>query len=266
MKYERKASLAIVFLIACYLIYKINQNITIYTFYNEDSLIEILEQKINLYDCNGKVVDSRKLKQKILDYAFLNLDDDNFDELAILTRRPMHRFGKEIIIFKLNKEIVEMYRKDFSELKPWKLAKGDIDGDGRDELSIGVYKKTPFHQVMAKRPFIYYYEDERLIPKWRGSRLSMPFDDYCFYDIDRDKIDELISIEVLQNGEKILDTYKWRGFGFEGLLRSKSFNDIRDMRVESNSVLVKIVEKGEDYIGEIMVQDDTLIIERVNSE
>ena len=65
---------------------------------------------------------------------------------------------------------------------PWKIQIGDVDGDGKDEIGIGVYKKAKFHPVMAKRPFIYGWDGKKLYPKWLGSRLSRPFKDFVLAD------------------------------------------------------------------------------------
>jgi len=63
-------------------------------------------------------------------------------------------------------------------LNPWKVQAADVDGDGKVEIGIGVYKKARFHPVMAKRPFIYGWDGKTLYPKWLGSRLSRPFTDF----------------------------------------------------------------------------------------
>lgn len=164
----------------------------------------------------------------------------------------------------MEEDIVEIYRKDFSEFSPWKIAIGDVDGDGIDDISIGVYKESPLHPVMAKRPFIYNFIDGDLKPLWRGSRLSKPFTDYNFFDIDGDGIDELISIEILSNDRKSINTYKWKGFGFEGYMESTSFEDLSDLVVESDTPYVQVKEGRDNYRGLIKVDDHNLIIERVD--
>lgn len=265
MKYLNKIILFIVsvfFIMTCLIS---TSHLTIIVPINEYKHIEIVNNEVILYNL-GQKIDSYKLKEKLFDYTYADVDGNDSKELIILTKGIMNRFGKEIIILKLESEILEVYREDYSDLKPWKVTSGDVDGDEKDEISIGVYKKTPLHQVMAKRPFIYYYEDNRLLPKWRGSRLSKPFDDYDFYDIDGDGIDELISIELLQNGQKVINTYKWRGFGFEGFLQSESYDNIKDLIVGDTSVFMTIEEKERDYQGLIKLEEDILKIERMNNE
>ncbi|WP_313233473.1 hypothetical protein [Tissierella praeacuta] len=202
-----------------------------------------------------------EIKDKVVDYAIGNINGDNIDYLVVLTGSRWRKFGKEVIIYSL-KDMKEIYRRNFSEFKPWKIAIGDIDGDGKDEVSVGMYKKSPLHQVMAKRPFIYSFENGRLEPKWRGSRLSKPFTDYDFYDIDGDSIDEIISVEILESNRKIINTYKWKGFGFEGYLESKDYEDLKDLTIENERVYIGIKEGRDKYLGVVKLKDNNLIIER----
>lgn len=114
---------------------------------------------------------------------------------------------------------------DLSATKPMKVQLGDVNGDGINEVAVCVYKTTKFHPVMAKRPFFFDLVEGQLIPVWLGSRLSRPFDDYILYDIDADAIDEIISIEQLENGGRVLAIYNWKGFGFEMLTQSEEFEE-----------------------------------------
>lgn len=70
-----------------------------------------------------------------------------------------------INLIKDNKLVLE---EDINNLNVWKLEIGDIDGDGVDEIALGVYTESPLHPVEAKRPFIYKFNGDKLIPKWRG--------------------------------------------------------------------------------------------------
>jgi hypothetical protein len=116
-----------------------------------------------------------------------------------------------------------LYRIDLAGIRPMKVQLGDINGDGVCEISVCVYKTTTFHPVLAKRPFFFDLVDGNLIPVWLGSRLSRPFDDYILYDIDGDGIDEIISVERLEDGGRVLAVYDWAGFGFEMRAQSRGF-------------------------------------------
>lgn len=107
------------------------------------------------------------------------------------------------------------FQSDLSEIKPLKIQVGDIDGDGVKEIAVCVYKTAKFHPVPAKRPFFYRLNEGKLEDVWLGSRLARPFDDYILFDVDQDGIDEIIAIEALENGNKVIAVYDWKGFGFE---------------------------------------------------
>lgn len=170
----------------------------------------------------------------------------------------------DVVIYSMEEGLLEIFRKDFTEFNPWKITMGDVDGDGIDDISIGVYKESPLHPVMAKRPFIYNYTDGDLKPLWRGSRLSKPFTDYDFMDMDGEGIDELISIETLSDDRKVINTYQWKGFGFEGYKESRAFEDLRDLKVEEDRAYVQVQEGKDHYIGIIKLDQQNLVIERVN--
>lgn len=200
------------------------------------------------------------LGERAIDYASGDIDGDGEEEIVVLTKKIFSKYGKQVVIYSSTDN--EIYRSDFSELNPWKVTIGDIDGDGTDEISIGVYKETIFHPIMDKRPFIYSFKDGGLHPKWRGSRLSRPFTEYIFYDIDENRVDEIISIEILENEEKLINTYKWKGFGFEGFEESKSYEDIDDLRIENSEIYIDVKDKDGRYVGIIKLSDDNIIIEK----
>lgn len=227
--------------------------------YDNNSYVKVHKNRITIYNDKNEEMDTLTLKEGIKEYSI-----PTPSQLVLLTGGNFSKYGKDVVIFSLDGEIKEMYREDFSRLKPWKITTGDIDGDGKCEVSIGVYKKTPFHQVMAKRPFIYSFENNKLVPKWRGSRLSKPFTDYDFCDIDGDGIDEIVSIEILEDNKKVINTYKWEGFGFEGFLQSKSFEDVKKLTVKRGIIYVEVKDKGNKYLARVEIENNNIKIERVN--
>lgn len=171
------------------------------------------------------------VREKVVSSCKSDMDNDGIEEELYLTGEKGSIYGSDLVIRTEDKEIG---RYDLEALKPWKVQAMDVDGDGIKEISIGVYKTAKFHPVMAKRPFIYNWNGEDgLSPKWLGSRLSRPFDDYIFSDIDEDGMDELISIELLSNGRKVINSYKWKGFGFEGTGESRDFQDITALQKQN---------------------------------
>lgn len=168
----------------------------------------------------------------LLSVSIGDLGNDNKNELVMILKRPGDEYGKSLVIVSLQKDRgnrIQVY--DMKNLNPWRVHIADVDGDGIKELSIGVYKKARLDPVMAKRPFLYAWNGKTIYPKWLGSRLSRPFDDYVFCDVNDDSVDELISVELADNGSKLINVYRWKSFGFEGIAESSLFEDISHIRV-----------------------------------
>ena len=138
---------------------------------------------------------------------------------------------------------------NLESLKPMKVMVGDINGDGLNEISLCVYKSTKFHPELAKRPFFYLLESNKLAPIWRGSCLSRPFDDYELFDMDDDGIDEIVAIERLEDGKRILAVYSWLNFGFVKDSESEGCNGKLSFKsIDNFSDKVKMVTKnGKNY-------------------
>ena len=151
---------------------------------------------------------------------------------------------------------------DLTGIKPLKVQIGDINGDGVNEVAICVYKTAKFHEVMAKRPFFFDLVEGNLIPVWLGSRLSRPFDDYILFDINEDGLDEVISIEHTQNGNRIVAVYIWKGFGFEMLTESAELDaplqfDTEPPRTSGNMAEIGIIKgKSEKLIIAFSVNEN----------
>ena len=237
------------------------------------------KNKIYIYTRTGKKIYGYKAgdsNSKIFSSFISDLDADGTDELLLVVGKDKNEYGEYLLILKpelalqgaisgTNAEkptigdadaqpaavsdiqatlgLKQIYRFDMKEINPWKVQTCDVDGDGSKEISVGVYKKAVFHPVMAKRPFIYNWSDGHMSPKWLGSRLARPFDDYVFCDINSDGKDELISEELIADGSKAINTYGWKGFGFESTGGSGSYEDILKIRkitgpaIEINAVM-----------------------------
>jgi len=188
------------------------------------------------------------VKEKAVSSCKSDLDIDGLEEELYLTAKKGSIYGKDLVIRANGKEIG---RYNLEALNPWKVMVMDVDGDGIKEISVGVYKTAKFHPVMAKRPFIYNWNGEGgLSPKWLGSRLSRPFDDYIFLDIDEDGMEELVSIELLSNGRMVLNSYKWKGFGFEGMGESRDYQEITALQKKASS------EKGISMVSADVKEDE----------
>lgn len=191
------------------------------------------------------------------DFKSGNLFGGQEEFLIVLTGKRWEEYGKEIVIYSLENGKKEIFRKNIENLKPWSIQVGDVDYDNIDEIGIGVYKESPLHPIMAKRPFIYNFDGLDLMPKWRGSRLSRPFSEFVLFDIDNDGTCEIVSIEELEDGRNIVNSYKWKGFGFEGFEESEIYEEIYGFKIQEGDLKVLIKDGNKNvYIKVFDIENE----------
>ena len=107
------------------------------------------------------------------------------------------------------------------EHNPWLIRGGRWDE--RRILFVGAVMPVHFDPQPHRRPQIFEVlggDQPRLRPIWLGSSLSRPFVDVIFVDIDGDGEDELAAVELTRSGDLLIQVYRWRGSGFEGVAAS----------------------------------------------
>jgi hypothetical protein len=134
----------------------------------------------------------------------------SFLHLSLAASRRQERHGQVVTDGFLH---IRSHR-ELDGLSPWKVRLADVDGDGAQELILGVRKRARFDPVMRRRLFVYAWPD--WAPRWLGSRLSLPFEDFAFVDCDGDGKDDLLALELAADGRRRLMRYEWNGFGFTG--------------------------------------------------
>jgi hypothetical protein len=123
--------------------------------------------------------------------------------------------------------------------KPWKMEIADVDGDGRREIIVGVFKSTKFFPKPHNCLFVYGFSFKRAFPKWLGSALGRAFMDFTFIDLDGEKGDELIALETTLEGKTGLSQYKWNGFGFTLESRQGEWQTARILGETNGSVSIE---------------------------
>ncbi len=206
----------------------------------------------------------------ILDFDIGDIDDDQVDEILVLSKEVGSKYGKALIIFKpifIDEKISLdiMYTNDLSEIKPWKIEVCEVDGDGDKDIFIGVYKSTLYYPGMENRPFFFNFQDGKLVKKWTGSKVRQAFTDACFVDFNGDGIDEFVVLEEKDNGEKVITAYYWFGFGFIMIGESKTYEKIESIMVttiEEKEYIRAVIEKQNSKKIILQLTDNALIERR----
>lgn len=162
---------------------------------------------------------------------------DGAINVLLLTGEDSCNYGDQLEIYKFDdeKELEHLFTKSFKGMNPWQIKTCDINGDGTKELGITMYKKTKYQPFMANRPYIYYWKEDELQAMWRGSSLSRPFSDYGYIDIDKDGKSEIVALEALENSDKVIHIYKWKGFGFESFRQGGSMTSVDQFTVDDEN-------------------------------
>ncbi len=185
----------------------------------KENSLSIEKEKIILMDSKKKnIADIFRVTkfEEIKDYCSIERNGQT-NYLFLIIGKNSETRGNRVVLLSLMKGKLENIWEGLKEkYNPWKILTQDVDGDGKLEICIGVWKKARFHPVFDNRLFVFGFEDGQIFPKWLGSRLSSPMLDFGFADVDQDGLCELISLELQRNGRHRIISYKWTGFGFEG--------------------------------------------------
>ncbi|HAZ36577.1 MAG TPA: hypothetical protein DCY71_01830 [Clostridiaceae bacterium] len=231
--------------------------IKIDTIFKKHTNILVENNEIKVYEKQKIIVSHNFDSMEIQSYAIGDINNDNNDEVILVLKNKGDKFGCQIIILNAN-NLNGIYKSNYENINPWKVDIGDADGDGIKDICIGAYTTTRFYKGFDKRPYIYNFINNDLYPKWLGSRLSRPFEDYAFFDVDNDGADEIVAIEKLEDCRKILNSYKWKGFGLEGFAESDYFDDIKEINKKDNKLFVKVLVNNKWQTKRIIYKDGKL--------
>ena len=199
----------------------------------DNKIYKVYEKNNYLYikKNNGfnKIIDER-----IIDFKIYNLDNDENDEILIITKHEAKEHGSDFIIYDTEEvgdsiKSKEIYRQDFYDIKPWKVDACNLDNDGETDIFIGVYKDTVFYKDIRNRPFFYSWNGEQLNKKWLGSfftdweLIDIAFGDY--YNLGYD----VVAVLEKNNDSYRVSYYKFIGFGFENMDTSEIYTNVRSI-------------------------------------
>ena len=177
---------------------------------------------------------SKFIDEELFSYKIYNIDNDENDEILAISMHESKEYGSDFIIYDIEEadgtiKEKEIYRQDFSDIKPWKVDACNLDNDGETDIFIGVYKDTVFYKDVRKRPFFYSWNGERLNKKWLGSfftdwdLVDIAFGDY--YNLGYD----LAAILEKNNDSYRIGYYKFIGFGFLNMDTSEIYTNVKSI-------------------------------------
>ena len=199
----------------------------------EQNVYKIYEKDNYLFLKTNKEYD-KIINEKIIDFKIYDIDSDENDDILVLTKNETNKYGSELVIYETEKvdeqiKTKEIFRWDFSEIKPWMIGACNLDNDGETDIFIGVHKDTVFYKDVRNRPFFYSWDGQRLNKKWLGSFFSdweladITFGDY--YNLGYD----LAAVLEKNNDSYRVGYYKFIGFGFENMDTSIIYTNVRSI-------------------------------------
>ena len=114
------------------------------------------------------------------------------------------------------------------------LQRGDVNGDGRDDILVGLNQRSKLDTKVKPRLHIYNVDERRgFRPLWRGSALSRPFRQVLLWP-RRTRGCDLVAIETSASQEsrgfEWFSVYRWNGFGFRVLWSTPVRGKISELR------------------------------------
>ncbi|HWR59479.1 MAG TPA: CapA family protein [Thermodesulfovibrionales bacterium] len=187
--------------------------------------IVVYRNKISTEDLQGNKVDSITIPFKseaITDAAYIS-DSQGSTIYFILKGKKDGRLGFadfDISSGKLGEPHVDSH----TEHNPWRIYPCDLNGSGIRKLCVGVRKTTRFDKTIANRLYVYGRSKEGIFPVWFGTRLGLPFLDFAICDIDRDGVEEVITLSKERNGNRMVVSFKHGDFNFDmaGIIEPES--------------------------------------------
>lgn len=206
--------------------------------------LQINDMKYNIFIKDGKLFKNDIFPEKlsdeiILDHKIYDIDSDKNDELLLITKKNKeHTYGKDFVIFEIETienslKLIELYRQDFTQLRPWKIDACNLDNDGETDIFIGVYKDTTYYKDVRRRPFFYSWDGKNLNKKWLGSFFTdWELADISFGDYLNTGYDVAAVLEKSINDEYRVGLYNFIGFGFEHMKTINAGNSPKDVSIE----------------------------------
>jgi hypothetical protein len=131
--------------------------------------------------------------------------------------------------------------------RPWSLAVGDVDGDGRREVALGLFKGTRLWPRPHRTVSFYAWKGRVATRKFSASRLTLPMREFFLLNVDADRADEMLAVERGKDGRWSLATYKWNYFGFDLTARQGAWNSVQVLAVNPARRIARLRADGREF-------------------
>lgn len=197
-----------------------------------------------------------KKEEVIIDVAI-----DDSTAFAITSMAGHSDYGDTLVVFHQSDKNGwdRVYDNDFKDLKPWKIAIADVDGDKEKEIITAVCKTVHFDKTEKNRLFVFNYMDGKLVKKWTGSQIAGNWVDFNVGDFAPMDGSEVVFIRRTDEGERV-SVYYWYYFGFLQLAESNDYKDITGISIiGENRILMTYKKDRKKQTLTLMAQDGKLV-------
>lgn len=147
---------------------------------------------------------------------------------------------RPLVVRKGGKTVAEAMRKEWN---PWRLEAADVDGDGKQDLIVGIVKATRYLPDPHTTIFVYGFNGERIDKKWLGSTMGRDLVDFDFGPPEKKGMQPLYTLENTLDRKTALSKYFWNGFGFRKLPGEMTWPKARNLKLHGDTISLTVSGK-----------------------